>query len=43
MAYDMNNMGSQVWLSIQRLHRELGATFIFEATVKESRRKVLHI
>lgn len=35
IAYDMNNMGSQVWLSIQRLHRELGAKFIFDAKIQE--------
>ncbi|MDR3278509.1 MAG: NAD(P)/FAD-dependent oxidoreductase, partial [Oscillospiraceae bacterium] len=33
VAYDMNNMGSQVWLSIQRMHRELGAKFVFDAKI----------
>ncbi|MDR1299028.1 MAG: FAD-dependent oxidoreductase, partial [Oscillospiraceae bacterium] len=34
-TYDMFNMGSQVWLSIQRLHRELGAKLIFNSRVTE--------
>ena len=34
-AYAMCSMGSQVWLSIQRLHEELGAKFVFDAPVSE--------
>jgi hypothetical protein len=28
-------MGSQVWLGIQRNHRELGAQYIFDAKIAE--------
>jgi NADPH-dependent 2,4-dienoyl-CoA reductase/sulfur reductase-like enzyme len=34
-TFEMFSMGSQVWLSIQRLHRELGAQYIFGAKVSE--------
>ena len=34
-TFDMFSMGSQVWLSIQRLQKELGAKFIFDAKVSE--------
>ncbi len=29
------SMGSQVWLGIQRNHRELGAQYIFDAKIAE--------